>query len=549
MKLGTKLLAAPLLTAVVVLLVGQVNVFLMGRASDAALTSSKAGFENFKTVADAQQQIGQVHASVYRTVSIIGSMDEAKVKGFRADLAKQLDGVKRVVGGVADNAGADAELRNSVTTLGGLIDKYKGQADSSIEIAAGDPLSGTNSMAEAEKTFVSMTSTMATAVARIESAATAAGDAAHASARNTNLLLVVVGLAAAGVAVWLSWLMQQKIVDELARAARVAKAVADGDLGTSARTDRDDEVGDLMRALGSMTGQLNRSIATVMESSESIRLASAEIATGNQDLSARTEQTASNLQRAASSTEELTATVRQSADSARQANQLAASAAEVAQRGGRVVSEVVSTMDEINSSSRKISDIIGVIDGIAFQTNILALNAAVEAARAGEQGRGFAVVAAEVRSLAGRSAEAAKEIKSLINASVEKVEGGSRLVADAGKTMTEIVSSVQRVTDIIGEISAAAGEQSGGISQVNTAVIELDQMTQQNAALVEQSAAAAESLREQAQRLASVVSAFRLDGAAAYAAPGVGFGGATSHAHEDEATSLGHQQGDMLRLN
>jgi methyl-accepting chemotaxis protein len=216
--------------------------------------------------------------------------------------------------------------------------------------------------------------------------------------------------------------------------------------------------------------------------------------------------------------EQLTGTVKQSADSARQANQLAASAAEVAQRGGSVVSQVVSTMDEINASSKKIADIIGVIDGIAFQTNILALNAAVEAARAGEQGRGFAVVASEVRSLAQRSAEAAKEIKGLIGASVERVEAGSKLVADAGQTMGEIVGSVQRVSDIIGEITAAAAEQSDGIGQVNTAVTQLDQMTQQNAALVEQSAAAAESLKDQAMRLAQVVATFRLAGGSAASA-------------------------------
>lgn len=235
-----------------------------------------------------------------------------------------------------------------------------------------------------------------------------------------------------------------------------------------------------------------------------------EIAAGSHDLSSRTEQTASSLQQAASSMEQLTATVKQSADSARQANQLATSAAQVAARGGEVVSQVVSTMQEINASSKKIGDIIGVIDSIAFQTNILALNAAVEAARAGEQGRGFAVVASEVRSLAGRSADAAKEIKSLIGASVERVEAGSRLVADAGETMKEIVGSVQRVSDIIGEVTAAAAEQSDGIAQVSSAVVQLDQMTQQNAALVEQSAAAAEGLKDQASRLGQVVASFNV---------------------------------------
>jgi methyl-accepting chemotaxis protein len=256
--------------------------------------------------------------------------------------------------------------------------------------------------------------------------------------------------------------------------------------------------------------ELRRSIAAIRSGADGVTVAASEIATGNQDLSGRTEQTASNLQQAASSMSQLNGTVRQSADSAAQANQLASSATAVAQRGGQVVSQVVHTMDEINTSSKKIADIIGVIDGIAFQTNILALNAAVEAARAGEQGRGFAVVAGEVRNLAGRSADAAREIKALIGASVERVESGTRLVQDAGETMKEIVSSVQRVSDIIGEISAAASEQSSGISQVNNAVVQLDQMTQQNAALVEESAAAAESLKDQATRLSGVVSRFRL---------------------------------------
>ncbi len=256
--------------------------------------------------------------------------------------------------------------------------------------------------------------------------------------------------------------------------------------------------------------RVGAAMADISTAARHITVSGGEIAAGSHDLSTRTEKTASNLQQAASSMEELTATVKQNADSARQATQLASSAAEVAARGGSVVSQVVRTMDEINASSKKISDIIGVIDGIAFQTNILALNAAVEAARAGEQGRGFAVVASEVRSLAQRSAQAAKEIKGLIGDPVEKVEGGSRLVADAGATMSEIVTSVQRVSNIIDKITAAASEQSDGIGQVNHAVIQLDQMTQQNAALVEQSAAAARSLEDQAKCLAQVVGAFHL---------------------------------------
>jgi methyl-accepting chemotaxis protein-2 (aspartate sensor receptor) len=327
--------------------------------------------------------------------------------------------------------------------------------------------------------------------------------------------------AAAALGVGLYWTMRRWISSPLREAGIAVRALADGDLTRPVTSSQHDEIGTLIRDVESLRQRFDRTLDGVRSSVDSIKTASAEIAHGNQDLSTRTEQAASNLQQTASSMEQLTGTVRQSADAARQANQLASSAAEVAQRGGSVVTQVVATMDDINASSRKIADIIGVIDGIAFQTNILALNAAVEAARAGEQGRGFAVVAGEVRSLAQRSAEAAKEIKALIGASVDKVDSGSRLVADAGSTMTEIVASVKRVTDIIGEITAASSEQSDGIGQVNTAVTQLDQMTQQNAALVEQSAAAAGSLREQAQRLAEAVAVFRLSGAgeAAHAQP------------------------------
>jgi len=304
----------------------------------------------------------------------------------------------------------------------------------------------------------------------------------------------------------------RSIREPLYQANELAARIAQGDLSARIDTSRGDEFGDLMKSLARMNESLARMVQQVRQSTDSIATASAEIATGNHDLSVRTEQTSSNLQSTASAMEELTSTVRHSADNARQASQLAASASTVAQKGGTVVQEVVSTMGEINASSKKIADIIGVIDGIAFQTNILALNAAVEAARAGEQGRGFAVVAGEVRSLAGRSAEAAKEIKALINTSVQKVDSGAQLVNQAGDTMNEIVQSVRRVADVIGEITAAASEQSGGIASVNNSIANLDQMTQQNAALVEQSAAAAQSLREQADQLAQAVSVFRLAG-------------------------------------
>jgi methyl-accepting chemotaxis protein len=333
----------------------------------------------------------------------------------------------------------------------------------------------------------------------------------YAEARNVLIAMV---LAAFALGIAAAVLITRSIVQPVRRAVEVAAAVAEGDLSGRIEAEGRDEMAELMRSLGQMNDNLRRIVGQVRASSDSIATGSSEIATGNADLSQRTEEQASNLQQTAASMEQLSSTVKQNAETAQEANRMASSAAAAAARGGEMVGNVVHTMQEISSSSKRIAEIIGVIDGIAFQTNILALNAAVEAARAGEQGRGFAVVAGEVRNLASRSAEAAKEIKSLIGTSVEKVETGARQVDEAGESMTAIVAEVKRVSQLIGEITSATVEQSSGISQVGDAVGQLDQVTQQNAALVEESAAAAESLRLQAARLTELVGVFKTDAGA-----------------------------------
>jgi methyl-accepting chemotaxis protein-1 (serine sensor receptor) len=386
-----------------------------------------------------------------------------------------------------------------------------------------DPAGGDNSVQDIDREPLKL---LDDAVARIKTDNSTLLGAAAASGRNAAIITVVLMLLVCGGGIVFGVLLSRNIIGiiggEPQYAVDLAQRVARGDL-SERNVIKAGDTSSLMAQLDVMQESLAKVVTHVRQGSEGVEIASAEIAQGNNDLSARTESQASALEQTASSMEELGEAVKQNADNARQANQLAMSASTVAVKGGDVVAQVVNTMKGINDASRKISDIIQVIDGIAFQTNILALNAAVEAARAGEQGRGFAVVASEVRSLAGRSADAAKEIKTLINASVERVEQGTVLVDQAGTTMTEVVASIHRVTDIMGEISAASSEQALGVSQVGEAVSQMDQTTQQNAALVEEMAAAASSLKAQAQELVGTVAVFKLsvgtDLAPAYRAP------------------------------
>jgi methyl-accepting chemotaxis protein len=440
-----------------------------------------------------------------------GSAKAMAVKAHE-DLQLSLKALKTAVAG-------DADATESDRSLVAAIDKVESQYGPVALAIVGMAASGKN-----DEAVDKMNADCRPLLAALLAAAKAYVDvskeeaqhkveaSAAAYAAQRTMLLAISALAVL-VALVLAWSIISRLVKSLgaepADLSGAAQRVAQGDLSRLQGADRA-PAGSVLASMGQMQGQLVGLISQVRSSADSIATASAQIAQGNNDLSGRTEEQASALEETAASMEELSSTVKQNADNARQANQLAQSASAVAIRGGDVVSQVVETMKGINDSSRKIADIIGVIDGIAFQTNILALNAAVEAARAGEQGRGFAVVASEVRNLAGRSAEAAKEIKSLIGASVERVEQGTALVDEAGATMTEVVGSIRRVTDIMGEISAASVEQSAGVSQVGEAVTQMDQATQQNAALVEESAAAADSMKVQAEQLVQAVAVFKL---------------------------------------
>jgi len=455
----------------------------------------------------------RIDSAVRRTIAIARSSDTS-LSGYFAEESKVSTASSAVLQKKIAALLKDPQEQAMFAGLLELREVYVGSRDQVYKLKGESQAEAANEVFE--KTFVPAAAKYQKMVygllehqrATIDATARKIDDIASTS-RNLLLLLSTLALAFGVVC---AWLLTMGIVRPLRTAVEIARKVADGDLTAQIDASAKDETGQLLQALKDMNTSLLNIVSEVRSGTDSIATSSTQIAAGNQDLSSRTEEQAGSLEETASSMEELTSTVKQNADNARQANQLAASAAQVAVKGGEVVAQVVGTMQSINTSSNKIVDIISVIDGIAFQTNILALNAAVEAARAGEQGRGFAVVASEVRNLAQRSASAAKEIKTLIGASVEQVNAGSMLVAQAGSTMNDIVDSVQRVSDIITEITAASSEQSVGIDEINRAIGQMDAVTQQNAALVEESAAAAESMQHQAHNLAQVVSVFKLNG-------------------------------------
>ena len=444
---------------------------------------------------------------------IISFNNSVEVGNLREAWKKQMGSLQGAIATLQGQNSDDASLTESLKQVLAALKEYETGLNPILEQVERAQIDGAAAGAYADRLKKHMESADQTLSQLSHQASEAmhnAEDKMQHDIYRLGSLIVALLVVALVVLIPLTVFSVRGLARSITKARDLAERIAEGDLSNEVRSDSDDEIGQLVSAMGQMQESLRDLVKQVMQATENIATASSEIASGNNDLSHRTEQTAANLQKTSSSMEALTHNVQQSAESSRQASALAGSASQVAEQGGQVVSRVVSTMEEIRTASRKIGDITGVIDGIAFQTNILALNAAVEAARAGEQGRGFAVVAGEVRSLAQRAAQAAREIKSLIGASEAKVESGSELVQQAGSTMSEVVVSVQRVAHIVADITQATGEQSGGLSEVNSAVAQLDQVTQQNAALVEESAAAAQSMQTQAEQLEQLVRRFRL---------------------------------------
>jgi methyl-accepting chemotaxis protein len=508
MKLRNQILGLGLVGLLLTVLVGGTGVMNATRLSVAFDQSINTGLALQKSQ-EADMMHDAIRGDVLLALLSAASNDPSGLEQSKKDLDEHVKTFNEAIATIQGIPLSDA-TKAQITKIGPTLNAYVESAKKVQGLASTDAQQAQSSVPEFQKAFSGLEETMGALSEAVAQEVEAYSIDAHQGAVNAKWQVLAGLLISSVVLVFASLWLARALAKPMSHAVHVAERLAEGDLTTEVRPAGNAETAQLLRAMATMQGSLVGIVGNVKNGAQQVATASAEIAQGNHDLSARTESQASALEETAASMEELGSTVKQNADSARQANQLAMNASTVAIQGGEVVGQVVETMKGINESSRKIADIISVIDGIAFQTNILALNAAVEAARAGEQGRGFAVVASEVRSLAGRSAEAAKEIKTLIGASVERVEQGTSLVDKAGATMTEVVSSIRRVTDIMGEISAASSEQSAGVSQVGEAVTQMDQATQQNAALVEEMAAAASGLKSQAQELVQVVAVFKL---------------------------------------
>ncbi|MGY0194223.1 methyl-accepting chemotaxis protein [Leptothrix sp. BB-4] len=508
MKLRTQILLLGAAGASAAVLAGGVGLYGTQRVSVAVVHSIESA-----QALQASQLADMMHDAIRGDgqLAMLGALehDEGKIKSAAEGLAEHEKTMKGALDQLAQ-ANISTEASAALMLAGPQVEKYLEAARQVVRGASGDLDAARSEVVKLQQAFEELEVALAAVSELIEADGKAAAEAATAATASAAWVTLA-GLVGAVLAIVAgALLLARRMTAPMGHAVDVAVQIAQGDLGVRVHPTGNDETRRLLESLSAMQSSFGRIVQEVKHNADEVASASTQIAHGNSDLSQRTEQQASALQQTAATMEQLSATVRNNTDNARQANQLALGASHVASQGGEVVGQVVSTMRGINESSKKIADIIAVIDGIAFQTNILALNAAVEAARAGEQGRGFAVVASEVRSLAQRSADAAREIKGLITASVDQVEQGTRLVDTAGHTMDEIVAAIRRVSDIVGEITEASVEQSGGISQVGEAVTHMDHATQQNAALVEQSAAAAQTLQQQAQRLVEAVGVFRV---------------------------------------
>jgi methyl-accepting chemotaxis protein len=511
LRIGPKLLLAPGLVLVLLLMLSGAAWYGMVRQNASLENMVQVRAARLKSVADVAGDAKYVHANAYQLLAWVnGSFAKARLDGLTNDIGNRHAAVKARLDELA-RVGTAAERKPIDASLVALA-AYRKAVLETIEMAQVDQSIATNSMQKAEKDFGTLNTQLAQLAALEKSLSEEAYAAARAEFQSLGTSMVVLVILSIGVSLAVTMRLRRAMLRDIGAISDVVREMADGKLTGSAANSGRDEIADTSRALDLTIANLNQTLRSVLGSVRSIDTASKEIASGNLDLSTRTEMQAGSLQQTASAMETLTTAVKDNASNARLATELAAEAARLAQGGGVAVGHAVATMESIRASSRKIVDIIGVIDGISFQTNILALNAAVEAARAGEQGRGFAVVASEVRTLAQRSASAAKEIKALIADSVAIIDNGSASVNEAGASMGSVVASVQQVNDIINRISVASNEQAEGIAEVNLAVGQMDDMTQQNAALVEQAAAAAASLHEQTVNLARAVSVFQIEG-------------------------------------